>query len=288
MKPRAFTYHRPRSYGEVTEVLRTHGADARILAGGQGLLPLLNMRSAHADHLIDINWLTDAERVRVSGDLLAFGPLVRLRAVERSPEVQEHAPLIDEAVRITGNPTVRNRATLCGNVAYANPASQLSAALLAMDGEVRALSHAGDRSLPLRSFFAGPFAHALAPDEWVVELRVRRRVPGAGFGLANVARQGTPIVTAAVTMEVTDDIISRLAIAVSGAARAAYRAGHAERALIGEQPTPAAIRAAAALAVIDDAVSDVNASAGYRRHIAEVLVRRSLQTAVERAGRTRQ
>jgi carbon-monoxide dehydrogenase medium subunit len=170
MKPPPFAYHRPDTRAAVDRLLAEHGDEAKILAGGQSLLPILNMRLAAPARLIDINGLADEPREPVLDDgVVSFSPLVRHADAERWPELP---PLLAEALAYVGHPAIRSRGTVVGSIAHADPAAELPAALLALDGEVRCRSAEGTRTVPAREFFVGPLECALRPTEWVEEVRM--------------------------------------------------------------------------------------------------------------------
>jgi CO/xanthine dehydrogenase FAD-binding subunit len=180
VKPAPFAYHRPRTREEVDRLLAQLGAEAKLLAGGQSLIPILNMRLAAPAHLIDINFLEDepAEPLLRDG-ALAFGPLVRLRAAERSPLVAERLPLLAQALAHVAHPAIRSRGTVAGSIAHADPAAELPAVMAVLEGEAAVRGARGRRTVPARELFVGELETSLAVDEWIEEVRLPAREGGA-------------------------------------------------------------------------------------------------------------
>jgi aerobic carbon-monoxide dehydrogenase medium subunit len=180
VKPPPFAYHRPRSRDEVDRLLAEHGAAAKVLAGGQSLIPILNMRLAAPAHVVDLNFLErePAEPVTEDGTV-AFGPLVRLRAAERSAAVAEWLPLMAAALPHVAHPAIRSRGTVVGSIAHADPAAELPAVMVALEGEARVRSARGRRTVPAGELFAGALETSLEPDEWIEEVRLPAHGRGA-------------------------------------------------------------------------------------------------------------
>jgi carbon-monoxide dehydrogenase medium subunit len=185
MKPPPFAYHRPETREAVDRLLADLGDEAKILAGGQSLLPILNMRLSAPEHLIDINGLLDEpSEPLLDGGAVRFSPLVRHADAERACH-----PLIEEALSYVGHPAIRSRGTIVGSVAHADPAAELPAALLALGGEVRCRSAGGVRTLPAREFFVGALENALEPGEWVDEVSVPAAEEGSAYAVEEFARR---------------------------------------------------------------------------------------------------
>ena len=186
MKPPPFAYHRPRTRAEVDHLLAEHGDEAKILAGGQSLLPIMNMRLSAPEHVIDINALEDEpSEPQLDDGVVRFGPLVRQAALERWADLESSVPALKEAIAYTAHPAIRSRGTVVGSIAHADPAAELPAALLALDGEVKARSAGGTREIPARDFFLGALETALEPTEWVEEVVVPN-----GAGRHRLRRRG--------------------------------------------------------------------------------------------------
>jgi CO/xanthine dehydrogenase FAD-binding subunit len=173
VKPAPFAYHRPRTREEVDALLAEHGEEAKVLAGGQSLVPIMSMRLATPAHVVDVNFLESEPREpALEGGVLAFGPLVRQRAAERAPLVAEHLPVLRQALHHVAHPAIRSRGTVVGSIAHADPAAELPAVMVALGGEARVRSARGRRAVAAGDLFAGPLQTTLAPDEWIEEVRL--------------------------------------------------------------------------------------------------------------------
>jgi carbon-monoxide dehydrogenase medium subunit len=286
MKPPPFAVVIPESVDEAVAALAEHGDEARVLAGGQSLVPLLNMRLARPSVLVDVNALPGLDTIRQNGSL-ELGATVRVARLERDAAVAAMAPLVADAVRHVAHPAIRTRSTVGGTIAHGDPVAELPAVLVALGGEVVAQGPDGERTIPADSFFQSYFATALAPDELVVAIRLPR-VAGRRSGFAEVVRRhgDYALVGAAVSADVGDDGTIRAArVVLFGVGERPHRAGAAEQALRG-QPLGAAAIAEAARAVEAelDPPGDVHASSAYRREVAAVVVRRALERAATGGG----
>lgn len=288
MKPPRFAYHDPRSVEEAVELLARYGGEAKILAGGQSLIPLLNFRLARPAALVDINRIPGFDALAVAGDRLEVGALVRHRQVERSEVVRRHCPLLAEAMGWVGHPAIRQRGTLCGSLAHADPAAELPAVWVTLDGTLRVRGPAGQREVPAAEFFLTYFTTTLDPAELVVGATLPVLPPEAGWAFVEVARRHGDFALAAVAAVVERDADGRIArarLGLAGVGPVPLRASRAEAFLVGREPGEEAWREAAAL--VEDEVepeSDLHASAAYRRQLAGVLVRRALEQAARRAA----
>ncbi len=272
MIPVAFDYKRASSADEAISLLAEYGDEAKLLAGGHSLLPLMKLRLAAPSVLIDVGRLTDLSYVRDAGDHVAIGALTRHRDVEISDLLRAQQPLLAAAAAEVGDNQVRHRGTIGGSVAHADPASDLPATLLALDATFVAKGPNGERAIPAAQFFTGFLESALQPDELLTEIRVPKS-PGSGFGFQKFNRraQDWAIVGCAVTRSA-----SGTGIALVNMGSTPLRATAVEQALAGG----ASIADAAQLADQGTEPSaDLNASAEYRRHLARVLVRRALEAA---------
>jgi carbon-monoxide dehydrogenase medium subunit len=190
VKPPPFTYHRPRSREGVDALLNELGDEAKILAGGQSLIPILNMRLAAPAHLVDINYLDDEEQEPLAGDdVVGFGPLVRHEAAEHSALVRDRVPLLFETMPYVAHPAIRSRGTVVGSIAHVDPAAELPAVLTVLGGSVSVRGSGGSRTLWTTEFFAGPLENSLGPDEWVEEVRWPVRRNGSGYSFEEFARR---------------------------------------------------------------------------------------------------
>lgn len=268
MIPAPFEYVRADSVEQALATLAEHGDEAKLLAGGHSLLPLMKLRLAVPAVLIDIGHLRDLAYVRVEGDQVVIGALTRHHELETSSVAEAQAPLLAHVAGRVGDPQVRHRGTIGGTMAHGDPASDLPTALLALDASVVIQGNAGRREVAATEFFLGFFETALAPDEMVIELRVPR-TGSLGWGYEKFTRRDNdwPIVAAAA-------VDGRVALANMGAT--VLRASAAEQAL----GAGASLAQAAELA--DQATSpssDMHADADYRRHLARLLTRRALESA---------
>ena len=272
MIPAAFDYVRARSVEEAVTALAEHGEDAKLLAGGHSLLPLMKLRLATPAVLVDIAGIPELSYVRVEGTEVAIGAGTRHADLERSDVARAEVPLLPHVAALVGDPQVRHRGTLGGTTAHCDPASDLPTALLALGGAVVAQGPAGRRTIPLTEFFLGFFETALEPDEVIVEVRVPRAGAG-GWGYEKFTRRANdwPVVAVAA-------VEGRVALA--NMAGAVVRASATEEALA----RGASIEEAAALADEGTApVSDMHADEEYRRHLARLLTRRALESAAQGA-----
>jgi aerobic carbon-monoxide dehydrogenase medium subunit len=283
MKPAPFAYIDPRSLDEAVEALREHGDDAKVLAGGQSLVPMLNLRLARPAFVVDINGISGLDGAADHGNVLRLGALVRQRWLERW--ATRRAPLIAAALRLVGHAAIRNRGTVAGSVSHADPAAELPALFLALDGIAVARSADGDRTIPAGELFLGPLTTSLRSDEIVVETRWTLPPAGSGWGFHEVARRhgDFALVGCAAVVTWARERVESARIALFGAGPTPVRAQAAETALAGVAPTSERISDAARLAAEGVAPdSDIHASAGYRQRVTRVLVERALRDAVAR------
>jgi carbon-monoxide dehydrogenase medium subunit len=282
----SFAYEAAASVDDAVGLLRRHGGDAKVLAGGQSLVPLLNYRLADPRVVVDINDLP-LSGVSVAGDRLKLGALVRHHQLEESDEIARHCPVLREAAALVGNVRVRTLGTVGGSLAHADPAAELPMVVLALDGRVTLASATGTRVVEAREFFTGPLTTAMRPDELLTEIDLAAP-PATGWAVEEIARRAGDFAIVAVVALVSLDgrgHVGRARIAFGGVAATPVRATSAEDALIGQEPTPERLAQAAARA--RDALnpqSDAFVSGAYRRHLAGVLARRALVRAAARAA----
>jgi carbon-monoxide dehydrogenase medium subunit len=285
MIPAAFAYSRAATLDEAVAAV---GAGAKVIAGGQSLLPLLKLRLAQADSLVDIGRLKELKGVRQLPDgRLAVGSLTTYRELMESPAI--HYGLLTDALPTIGDVQVRNRGTVGGAIAHADPASDLPACLLAVDAEIIARSARGDRSIPATEFFIGAFETALADDEVLTEIRLPAPLDGAGSAYASLEQTASGYalvgVAAVLARGGPGGPISLATIALTGVHEHAYRASEVEAALVGSDGSAEAIAAAAAHATDEVEVSsDMHADAAYRTAMAAVYARRAIAAALARIG----
>lgn len=289
VKPAPFRYERPREVDEVLSLLASHGADAKILAGGQSLVPLLNMRLARPAVVIDINRVTALETIHQQNGRLILGALARDRDVELSAAVRQHCPVLTEALRHVGHVEIRHRGTVCGSLAHADPAAELPVVALALDAELLARSARGTRTIAAARFFVSTLTTALAEDELLAEARVPVLAPDVGWGFVELARRQGDFAIAAVAALLERDADGRCArarVVLGGVDVTPIRAEAAEQVLVGEPLTEKRFGDAAHAAVERlGPPSDVHASSAYRKKVAAVLVERALRTAARRSSR---
>ncbi|WNV75102.1 xanthine dehydrogenase family protein subunit M [Geodermatophilus sp. DSM 44513] len=268
MIPAPFDYVRVRSVEEAVAALTEHGEDAKLLAGGHSLLPVMKLRLAVPTVLIDISGIRDLSYVRVEGEEVAIGAGTRHSELQQSAVADAEVPLLSHTAGRVGDPQVRHRGTLGGTVAHSDPASDLPTALLALGGTVVVQGPGGRREVPVTEFWTGFFETALSPDEVVVEVRVPR-MAGVGWGYEKFTRRENdwPIVSAA---------------AVQGRVALANMAGSVVRATATEEALAGGASIAEAAALADQGTSptaDMHADQEYRRHLARLLTRRALEKA---------
>jgi carbon-monoxide dehydrogenase medium subunit len=288
MKPAPFRYVAAESLAAALALKAEHGDDARFLAGGQSLVPAMNFRLAQPAVVVDINPLAELDFVRAAGDgAVRIGALTRNRTLERDPLVAARQPLIREAVPHVAHPQIRNRGTLGGNLAHADPASELPAVLLALDARLRVQSARGERWIAAREFFRGVFTTALRADELLAEIELPGLPPRAGTCFMEVARRRGDYAMMGVAAIVALDADGRCTharLAYCNAGDTPVGAGAAQ-ALVGGAIGGSEIDAVAAAAQRElDPPGNVHASKAFQRHLAGVLTRRALQAAVNRAG----
>jgi carbon-monoxide dehydrogenase medium subunit len=284
MKPAKFSYERAATLDAALASLARHD-DAKVIAGGQSLAPMLNMRLTRPEHLVDINDLTELGQVRRDGDRLVVGALVRHAALARNDLVRSHVPMLAHAADTIGHYAIRQRGTLGGSLAHADPAAQLPLVMLALDGEIELRSATGTRTVPARDFFVSIFTTAMAPDELLIATRIPIPDAREGWGFRLFARRAGDFAIASVAATLAlgpDGTFVRLRLAVGGIGPVPVRA----EALAGDVNTPSPDRLAhigetvAAAIEIEDSEG---VPAAYRRELVAALVPAALTDALERA-----
>jgi CO/xanthine dehydrogenase FAD-binding subunit len=287
MKPPPFEYSAPTTLEEALEVLHERGEDARPLAGGQSLIPMLSLRLARPSHLIDLAGIDELASVRVEGRQLVIGAMVREASAERYREVGQLAPLLALALPFIGHPAIRSRGTIGGSLAHADPAAELPAVALILGAELVAQSHdRGKRTIQAADFFTGFFTTALEPDEILTEIRIPKPTTGTGGAIEEVARRhgDFAMVGAAAVVRLEGGKIGAAHIVLTGVSGTPVRATEAETSLAGAEPTDEVFAEAAEQAGQSlSPPADVHGSSAYRRHLAVVLIRRTLKVAAQRA-----
>jgi len=287
MKPAPFEYFAPETVADAASILSRYEGEAKLLAGGQSLVPLLNMRLARPKALVDLNGVPQLEGVREENGRLVIGAMTRQRTIERSQLVANAQPLLLEAVRNIAHPQIRNRGTIGGSLAHADPAAELPAAAVALDAEFSATGPRGTRMIASRDFFVSFLTTALQPDEVLTEISFPKTPSGAGWSVQEVARRhgDFALAGAAVTLSLDGDRCRGATIALFGVGYVPIRAHGAEGVLQGEAVSGALLDSAAerAGADIEEPLSDIHASSEFRRHLARTMTRRALTAALDRA-----
>jgi aerobic carbon-monoxide dehydrogenase medium subunit len=288
MIPAPFDYHAPKSLAEAIALLQQHGDQAKVLSGGQSLLPLLKLRMGAAAHLVDIGRIPGLEYIKEEGGFLKIGGRTKESALERSDVIQKKYPILHDTALVIADPIVRNRATVGGNLAHADPANDHPATMIALGAEVTATGPKGERTIPIDKLFTGTFSTALAPDEILTEIRVPTPPARSGGAYVKLERKVGDFATAAAAAQLTlaaDGTVERAGIALTAAGPTAIRAVEAEKFLQKKKPDAKTIAEAAKLAGQATSPSaDRRGSVEYKREMARVLTARALTKAVERAG----
>jgi carbon-monoxide dehydrogenase medium subunit len=291
MIPASFDYHAPKTLEEAFALLGSHGAlsgDAKVLSGGQSLLPLLKLRLGSAGNLVDIGRIPGLEYIREEGGFLRIGGRTRESALEHSDLVRSKYPILADTAEVIADPLVRNLATVGGNLAHGDPANDHPATMLAVSAEIVATGPGGSRTIPVDDFFLGLFQTALAPDEILTEIRIPEPADRSGGAYVKLERKVGDFATAAAAVQLTlgaGGAVEKVGIALTNAGPKPIRAVEAERFLTGQAPTPERIAEAARLA--GEAATpgaDRRGQVEYKKQMARVLTGRALQKALGRAS----
>jgi aerobic carbon-monoxide dehydrogenase medium subunit len=288
MIPPAFEYLRPKSVPEAVALLQEHGENAKILSGGQSLIPMMKLRLARPSHLIDINRISGLSYIREEGGFLKIGGLTREAELESSPLVRARFPLLLDTAKVIADPQVRNLATVGGNLAHGDPANDHPATMIALGAQVVATGAKGERVIAIDDFFVSLFTTALEHDEILTEIRIPLSAPRSGGAYFKLERKVGDFATAAVAVQLTLDekgAVQKVGIGLTNAGPTPLRARKAEEALRGKKLEEAAIGRAAQLAS-DEAQpsSDLRGPAEYKRGLVKELTKRALARARERAA----
>ncbi len=285
MKPAKFEYSRPDDLPTVLALLADQ-EDARILAGGQSLVPMMNFRIAQPAALIDINRVPGLDYIRMEGDVIAIGALARHADIQRSPVIQSNIPIMTEAYDWVAHSAVRNRGTLCGNLCHADPASEMPALMQLLEAQMVVASHTGQREVPAADFFTGTYETALEPDEMLTEVRIAKPAAGTGWRFEEVSMRKGDFAWAACAamLRLEAGQIAMPRVAVAGVGDAPMRLDAVEAILTGQAPSEDLFQTAAQTGA--DAIDPPEtpaASAAYRKDLVRTLLPRVLSTAAERA-----
>jgi carbon-monoxide dehydrogenase medium subunit len=288
MIPAAFDYHAPNTLAEAMALLARYGEAAKVLSGGQSLLPLLKLRLGYADHLVDIGRVPGLEYIKEEDGYLKIGGATREVALERSDLIRSKYPILLDTALVIADPLVRNRATVGGNLAHGDPGNDHPATMLALGAEVVATSPKGERTIPIEKFFTGLFTTALKPDEILTAIKVPIPASRSGGAYVKLERKVGDLATAATAAQVTlgkNGEVERAGIGLTNAGPTPIKATQAENYLQGKKPDDTAITEAARLAAQATAPTvDRRGSVEYKREMARVLTARALTQAVQRAG----
>jgi carbon-monoxide dehydrogenase medium subunit len=283
--PAPFEYERAGSVDDALALLERHGPEARLVAGGHSLLPMMKLRLARPEVLIDINDLADLSYIRLDGGEIAIGAMTRHAELLDSPLLREHYAIFADAERVIADPIVRNRGTIGGSFCQADPSEDLAAVGSALGATLVVRSAGGTRTVPVREFHTGPYETAVGPAEILTEVRVPIR-PGAGSAYEKVERRAGdwPIAAAGAFVTLDGDTVADVGVGLTAVGAPHFCAPAAEDALRGREPTDDAVAAAAAAAAeASDPSTDQRGPAEYKRHLAGELTLRALRRALARA-----
>ena len=286
MFPAAFEYHRPTSVQEAVALLEQSGGDAKVLAGGHSLLPLLKLRLAEPAALIDIGRLPGMTGIQNQNGELIIGSLTTHATVATSDAVKQAAPLLAEAANVIGDQQVRNRGTIGGSLAHADPAGDLPAVILALEAQIKAVGPNGERTIPANDFFVDMLTSALQESEILTEIRVPALPSGAGTAYLKMDHPAShyALCGVAAIVQLSGGNVQDVRVAVTGVGPKAYRATGVEEALRGQAANESSVEQAAQHAADGiDALGDIHASTEYRSHLARVFAKRALNQAIARA-----
>ena len=285
MKPAPFKYFVPKSIDEVLDLLDEYSPDARLLAGGQSLVPMMNFRLSRPTHLIDLNSVSDLTFISNGKDHISIGAMTRERTIEESELVSGSIPLLREATQQIAHMPIRNRGTIGGSVSNADPAAEYPAALLALNSEMIVRSIKATRRIKASDFFKGIMETAIEPNELLVEIIVPKPPQGSGSAFVEIARRKGDYALAgvAVQMALSGEIVSQLTLSACGVGSTPIRLSNAEKQIFEGGISENSMRLAARAAAIEvDPEADLHATSEYRRRLIAVLVHQALSTAKER------
>lgn len=287
MIPSTFEYMRPTSLAEAVRLLTNHAEDAKILAGGHSLVPMMKLRLATPKILIDIGRLSELSGIHEEGGTLVLGACTTHYAAETSALLKQRCPLLAETAAAIGDVQVRNRGTIGGSVAHADPAADWPAAMLALDALMSLTNRHGNRTVKASDFFVDLLTTAMEANEILTDIRLPVPPPHSGGAYCKVLQPASGFALTGVAAQVTlgaNDTIQRVAVGITGVSSKPYRASATEAALQGQRATADVITQAAARATDGiEAMDDIHASADYRLHLTRVYTKRALQQAIDRA-----
>jgi carbon-monoxide dehydrogenase medium subunit len=287
MIPPPFDYHAPKTIPDAVGLLGRLGEDAKVMSGGQSLLPLMKLRFARPAHVVDIGRIPGLDYIKEEGGALRIGALVRETALETSALVREKYPILADTAAVIADPLVRNLATVCGNLAHGDPANDHPATMLALGAEVVATGPKGQRTIPVAQFFTGLFSTALAPDEILTEIRIPTPPAGSGGAYVKLERKVGDFATAGAAAQLTlkGGLVERAGIGLTSVGPTPVKATEAEKYLVGKKADEAAFAEAGRLAAAATRpTADRRGAVEYKKEMARVLTVRALRRAAQRAG----
>jgi aerobic carbon-monoxide dehydrogenase medium subunit len=288
MYPATFEYHRPGSVDEAVRLLSTHKDDAKVLAGGHSLVPLMKLRLSSPKHVIDLGKISGLSGIREDGGAIVIGAMTTYYAIESNASLKTKCPILPEAAAQIGDPQVRNWGTIGGSIAHADPAADLPAVVVALGGEIKATGPKGARTIKVDDFFKDVMTTALGPDEVLTEIRLTAPVAGSGMAYLKHPHPASrfAVVGVAAIVTVSGGKCQQASVAITGVGPKASRAKGVEAALQGKTLDAASIAAAAEKAADGIQMSaDLQGSVEYKQHLTRVYTRRALEAAAGRAGR---
>jgi CO/xanthine dehydrogenase FAD-binding subunit len=287
MKPPKFSYKRPSNYYEALDLLAEYGEDAKIMSGGQSLIPILNMRLSTPDYIIDLSRVDELKGIRQEGDMIVIGGMTRHIDVENSELIKQKCPLLFEAIRWVGHTQIRNRGTIGGSIAHADPSAELPCVLTALRGEIVIVSKEEEMIVSPEEFFLSFLLTSLEPDQLIKEVRFPIINEGSGYAFEEVSRRhGDFALVEAAAVIALDETgrISEARIALGGANAVPFIPEEVENFLIGKKPDESVLKEAAVMQLDDlDPEGDIHGSGEYRRHLSGVLLEKALCRAADRA-----
>ncbi len=287
MKAPPFIYHRPDTLDDALALLAEHGDEAKVLAGGQSLIPLMALRMGRPAHVVDLGAIDGLAEITEVDGAVSLGPLVRHEQAKQSEVIAEHAPLVAQTMPHVAHRAIRTQGTVLGSIAHGDPAAEMPAVVIATGATLTATSSSGERTIAAAEFFEGYLDTALRSDEILTDVTFPAWPSTAVSSVVEVARRhGDYALVGVVTkLDITDDIVTDAALAYFGAASTAIRVGAAEQSLIGSSPSREAFDAAATIVAAELAPpADIHGSTAYRKHLAGVLTTRGLTAAVDSIG----
>lgn len=287
MIPRSFDYSAPGTLEEAVSLLSKLGPDAKVLSGGQSLIPMMKLRLASPPHIVDINRIPGLDYISEIDGSLRIGALVRESDLENSSVVKSRLPILVDTTSVIADPLVRNQATVCGNLAHGDPANDHPATMLALGASMVAVGPAGEREIPVESFFPGLFTTALQPDEILKEIRIPIPAPSSGGAYLKLERKVGDYATAGVAVQISlnpSGACARAGIGLTNVGFTPLKAAKAEAFLLGKVLDASTIRQASEIAAGESQpVDDIRGSAAYKRDLVRVLAARAINLAFVRA-----